>query len=67
MLLGYLYQKSSGQPLAIKDDEKAVHFYRLAAEHGYDSSAQHFLGDMYLQGFCVPEKDNIEALRWYRL
>ncbi len=48
-----------------KDEKKAAHWYRLAAEQG-DITAQSTLGALYANGQGVSQ-DNQEAMKWYRL
>jgi hypothetical protein len=50
---------------AVKNYDKAVQYYQLAATQGH-SSAQHKLGLMYEWGQGVP-KNFVEAIRWHRL
>ena len=59
--LGGRYSKGDGVPL---DEEKAVAWYRKAAEQGY-TNAQCNLGDCYSGGRGVPQ-DYVEAVKWYR-
>jgi len=59
--LGWMYDNGEGVP---QDYEKAVKWYRLAAEQGY-SLAQLGLGVMYDNGKGVPQ-DYQEAVKWYR-
>ena len=51
----------NGQP---KDDEKAVEWFRKAADQGH-AEAQAQLGYMYLYGYGVDRK-YYEAIKWYR-
>ena len=48
-----------------QDDEKAVKWYRLAAEQG-NSEAQYALGVMYVKGLGVLASEQ-EAMKWFRL
>ena len=61
--LGRLYQDGVGG--VAQDRAAAVAQYRPAAAQGVDA-AQNSLGYMYDMGYGVT-KDNIEALRWYKL
>ena len=59
--LGDMYRKGEG---VCKDSEKAVNWYRKAAEQGF-ALAQYTLGEMYRKAEGV-SKDNKEAVEWYR-
>jgi TPR repeat protein len=58
--LGVMYAKGRGVP---QDFQKAVHWYRLAAAHGFPKAMSN-LGGMYSKGHGVP-KDYAQAIRWY--
>ena len=59
--LGWAYANGQGVP---QDYEKAIAWYRKAAEQG-DASAQNNLGVMYDEGNSVPQ-DYAQAVAWYR-
>lgn len=59
--LGNRYKKGIGLE---KNYEKAVYWYRKAAEQGF-AVAQNNLAVMYEQGLGVP-KDDFQAAKWYR-
>ena len=61
LILGYGYQHGV---CVDKDYEKALFWYRKAANQGNDR-AQSRLGDMYSEGLGV-EQDYEEAVKWYR-
>lgn len=63
--LGMLYSQG---PSALRDDVQAAKWFRKAAEHGYQGSAeaQFMLGLMYRAGQGVP-KNHIEAAKWFRV
>ena len=58
--LGVVYATGMGVPA---DDQKAVYWYRQAAEQGH-ADAQFRLGAMYARGQGVPADDR-EAVFWY--
>jgi uncharacterized protein len=58
--LGLMYAKGKGVP---QDFQKAMHWYRLAADQGF-AKAMSNLGGMYSKGHGVP-KDYTQAIRWY--
>ena len=61
-MLGMFYANGD----VVKEDaEKAVEYWRLAADQGH-AKAQFNLGTCYLDGTGV-EKDEREAVKWYRL
>lgn len=60
--LGWKYYQGEDVP---QDYEKAMMWYRLAAEQNF-SPAQNNLGHMYESGQGVPQ-DYAEAVKWYRL
>jgi TPR repeat protein len=62
IVLGSMYDAGIG---VIKDDRKALQWYRLAAEQG-NADAQFNLGDMYANGQGVTQDDR-EAVKWLRL
>jgi len=57
-----MYLHGQGVP---KNDVKAVHWYRKAAEQGF-AVAQSGLGTMYAKGEGVPEND-AKAVCWFRM
>jgi len=59
--LGLMYDLGKG---VLKNDVKAMHWYRLAAEQGI-VEAQYAIGSMYAHGDGIP-KDIVEAIRWFR-
>ena len=48
------------------DDEKALYWYRKAAEQG-EADAQHWVGRQYEHGLRGVPRDNSQAAKWYRL
>lgn len=60
--LGTMYQNGYG---ALKDNKKAVKWYRLAAEQG-NASAQFNLGVMYAKGHGVTS-NYINAHMWFAI
>ena len=60
--LGEMYLAGEGG--ARHDPERAVEWFRAAAEQGH-ASAQVYLGDAYYDGDVVVQ-DSEEAVRWYR-
>jgi len=60
--LGWMYDVGKG---VAQDSQKAVKWYRLAAEQGY-AAAQNNLGFFYHVGKGVTQ-DYQEAVKWYRL
>jgi uncharacterized protein len=59
--LGVMYEEGIG---VTKDAERAVAFYRKAADQDY-AEAQELLGIKYANGLGVP-KDMSQAVNWYR-
>ena len=57
-----MYTQGLGVP---QDDNKAVKWYRLAAEQGH-AEAQLIVGVMYSNGQGVPQ-DFKESVKWYSL
>ena len=57
--------KLASLPGVEQSDERAAHWYRLAALQG-DSDAQNNLGTAYAQGLGVAE-DRVEAYLWFSL
>ena len=65
LLLGFMYVLGAGVP---KDDAKAVHWFRKAAEQG-NIQAHSYLSFLYANyiGFGIPEDDaKAVYLHWYR-
>ncbi|WP_249332076.1 tetratricopeptide repeat protein, partial [Pseudoalteromonas rubra] len=60
--LGFMYLQGKG---VAQSDEKAVEYYRLAAEQGY-ADAQYNLGFMYELGKGVAQSDE-KAVEYYKL
>ncbi len=60
--LGTMYENGQG---VIKDDQKAVEYYRLSAERG-DAIGQRKLGTKYYFGKGV-KTDYSESIKWWRL
>jgi len=60
--LGYMYEYGEGMP---QDYQKALRWYRLAADQG-EATAQNHLGEMYHDGKGV-QKDSIQAYMWWTL
>ncbi|WP_010606691.1 tetratricopeptide repeat protein, partial [Pseudoalteromonas maricaloris] len=60
--LGVMYEKGKG---VAQSDEKAVEYYRLAAEQG-NARGQCYLGVMYRQGKGVAQSDE-KAVEYFQL
>ncbi|OZB55447.1 MAG: hypothetical protein B7X43_00960 [Thiomonas sp. 15-63-373] len=60
-MLGIVYANGQGVP---RDDERSVHWYRVAAEQGF-APAQFNLGTCYVNGLGV-HQDDATAAGWFR-
>lgn len=64
LYIGFCYEGQDGDDESIRDYEKAITWYRKAAEKG-NARAQNVMGNRYYNGKCV-EQNYVEAVKWYR-
>ncbi len=64
LFIGKCYEGKDGDDESIRDYEKAITWYRKAAEKG-NARAQNIMGNRYFNGKCV-EQNYVEAVKWYR-
>ena len=64
LFIGKCYEGQDGDDESIRDYEKAITWYRKAAEKG-NARAQNIMGNRYFNGKCV-EQNYVEAVKWYR-
>ena len=64
LFIGKCYEGQDGDDESIRDYEKAITWYRKAAEKG-NARAQNIMGNRYFNGKGV-EQNYVEAVKWYR-
>ena len=64
LFIGKCYEGQDGDDESIRDYEKAITWYRKAAEKG-NARAQNNMGNRYFNGKCVGQ-NYVEAVKWYR-
>lgn len=64
LFIGKCYEGQDGDNESIRDYEKAITWYRKAAEKG-NARAQNIMGNRYFNGKCVGQ-NYVEAVKWYR-
>jgi len=63
-IFDYMFSNPHGKNIEIKDYQKALYWYKKAAEQGYAKAANH-LGAIYANGLGVPQNYS-KAVYWYK-